>query len=58
MSHPGNEALAEQCTDKAIDELKRVGITEQMITEPVTYDDLVVLVAMRLYEYYMERDII
>lgn len=57
MSQPENEELAEQCSDKAIDELKRLGITEETIHKPVSYDNLIDLVTMYYYEYYMERDI-
>ena len=57
MSHPANEDLANQCADKAIDELKRLCITEETMPMPISYDQLIDLVATYYYEYYMERDI-
>ena len=57
MSQPANEDLADQCADKATDELKRLGITEETMLIPISYDQLIDLVAMYYYEYYMERDV-
>ncbi|SVD87173.1 uncharacterized protein METZ01_LOCUS440027, partial [marine metagenome] len=56
MSHPANEALADQCADKAIDELKKLGITEETVSKRVSYEELVETVCLYYYEYYMERD--
>ena len=56
MSHPANEALADQCADKAIDELKRLGITEETVPKRVSYEELVETVCLYYYEYYMEQD--
>ena len=59
MSHPANDALANQCEIDAIDELGKIGVTEDVISsvkyKVVSYDDLIDIVAARLYESYMER---
>ena len=62
MSHPANEALADQCETKAINDLERLGITEDVIFSTkwskVTYNDLIDIVAAQLYQYYMEREML